>query len=69
MRSNTGLRDRASIEADETLFALSEMIQFVWRSRIREGHPICLYIPSERMRHLFTEWLHADSVADLKKAA
>ena len=57
------------IEADETLFALSEMIQFVWRSRIREGHPICLYIPSERMRNLFIAWLHADSVVELKEAA
>ena len=57
------------IEADEGLFSLSEMVQWVWRSRIREGKPITLYVPSERMRGLFLDWLHADSVAELKKAA
>ena len=55
------------IEASEDLFALSELVQWIWRSRIREGKPITVYIPSERMRTLFTKWLHADTVADLKR--
>lgn len=57
------------IEADEDLFALSELVQWIWRSRIREDKPITIYIPSERMRNLFNEWLHADSVPQLKTAA
>ena len=42
---------------DQTLYALSEMVQFIWRSRIREGKEIVLYIPSKRMRELLKEWL------------
>jgi hypothetical protein len=57
------------IEAREDLFSLSELVQWIWRSRIREGKPITLYIPSERMRGLFLRWLHADSVVELKEAA
>ena len=57
------------ITADEDLFSLSELIQWVFRSRIREGKPITVYVPSERMRRLFLNWLHADSVVELKRAA
>jgi hypothetical protein len=42
---------------DEELFALQEMLQFIWRSGIREGKPIHAYIPSKRMRDMLTEWL------------
>lgn len=45
------------IEVDQNLFALSEMIQWIWRSRIRVGKPINIYIPSIRMRKLLVEWL------------
>ena len=38
-------------------YALTELIQWVWRSRVRNGKPITLYIPSPRMRMLFEEWL------------
>ena len=40
------------IEPDDDLFALSEMIQCIWRSAIRNDEPITLYIPSKRMREL-----------------
>ncbi|MNR36774.1 hypothetical protein D3C85_1547400 [compost metagenome] len=43
---------------DQTLYALSEMVQFIWRSRIRDGKEINLYIPSKRMRELLKEWLN-----------
>lgn len=46
-----------SIQMDEDLFALSEMLQFIWRSAIRNGEPINLYIPSSRMRNLLKEWI------------
>ena len=38
-------------------YALTELIQWVWRSRVRRGEPITLYLPSPRMRRLFEEWL------------
>ncbi|MGL5960648.1 MAG: DEAD/DEAH box helicase family protein [Cetobacterium sp.] len=43
---------------DEDVFALSEMIQWVWRMRIRNGEDVKLYIPSERMRNLLKDWLN-----------
>ena len=42
---------------DEDQFATSEMIQWVWRSAIRKGKPIHLFIPSSRMRGLLYDWL------------
>lgn len=43
---------------DLNLYALSEMVQFIWRSRIREGGEIQLYIPSKRMRNILVRWLN-----------
>ena len=45
----------------------SALLHWVWRSRIRRSQPIKLFIPSERMRDLFTRWLTADSTPDLVK--
>lgn len=45
------------IKTDENLYALSEMIQWIWRSGIREGKDIWIYIPSRRMRNLLKNWL------------
>lgn len=42
-------------------FALSGLIQWVWRSCIRDGKPIKLYIPSLRMRTLLGDWLCRDN--------
>lgn len=44
---------------DEDLYALSEMIQWVWRSAIRRGEEVWIYIPSVRMRNLLQEWLES----------
>ena len=41
-------------------YALTELIQWVWRSRIRNNEPITLYLPSQRMRDLFWNWLHQE---------
>ena len=46
------------IEVDEDMFALSVMIQWIWRSAIREGKETQLYIPSKRMRDLLTRWMN-----------
>lgn len=50
------------IEMDEDKYALSEMLQWIWRSSIRNGEEIVLYIPSKRMRDLFTQWLYSDEI-------
>lgn len=42
---------------DSDGFALSTMIQWIWRSAIRDGHEIWVYIPSRRMRELLEGWM------------
>lgn len=37
--------------------SLSVLIQWIWRSAIRNGQPISVFIPSRRMRNLLREWL------------
>ena len=44
--------------AFDDAYALTELIQWVWRSRVRKGQPITLYLPSPRMRQLMEEWLN-----------
>lgn len=45
------------IEVNEDTYALSIMIQWIWRSAIRDGKEIYVYIPSRRMRTLLINWL------------
>lgn len=52
------------IETDEDQFALSEMIQCIWRSAIRNDEPITLYIPSKRMRGLLENWIEENSCSN-----
>ena len=49
---------------NEDRYALSEMIQWIWRSAIRSGEEINIYVPSQRMRNLLIEWL--DEVGSTK---
>jgi hypothetical protein len=49
-----------NVSVMEDRYALSEMIQWVWRSAIRENKPINIYIPSKRMRELLKDWLNSD---------
>ncbi len=46
-----------NIIIDEETYALSELIQWIWRSAIRDGKDINIYIPSKRMRELLKNWL------------
>lgn len=46
-----------SIALNEDLWALSELIQWVWRGCIRDGKQMNLFIPSNRMRELLLDWL------------
>ena len=39
-------------------YALSEMLQFIWRGCIRTGKPMDLYVASARMKGLLEAWLN-----------
>jgi hypothetical protein len=43
-------------------YALAEMIQWVWRSAIRDGKKIDLFVPSSRMRRIFMEFFEYPEV-------
>lgn len=45
------------LEFNSDHYALSIMIQWIWRSAIRDGKEIWIYIPSKRMRNLLQDWL------------
>ena len=42
---------------DPKVYALSEILQWVWRGRIRKGEPMVVGIASKRMHTYFMEWL------------
>lgn len=46
-----------NIEVDDDEYALSTMVQWIWRSAIRNGEEIRLYVPSKRMRELLQNWI------------
>lgn len=48
-----------NIKINEDIWALGEMIQFIFRTQIRNNKPINIYIPSERMRNLLKDWLNS----------
>lgn len=45
------------VAVDEEQYALSIMLQWIWRSAIRDGKEIWIYIPSRRMRELLENWI------------
>ena len=62
---NTGVKNffiKHDVQTDEDGFALSEMLQFIWRSAIRDGQEIWIYIPSIRMRNLLKQWINENSI-------
>lgn len=59
--------DSKGIQTDEDTYAVSEMLQFIWRSAIREGNEIWLYIPSSRMRQLLKDWIEANPVNEVNE--
>lgn len=76
--SNTFMRPRllqyfksCGTTPDEDLYALSQLVQWVWRSQIRkkEPQPIVVFIPSQRMRKLFLDWLEGRSQDKQREAA
>ena len=51
------LQKKKGVNIDEETWALSELIQWLFRSAIREENEINIYIPSKRIRSLLQEWL------------
>lgn len=49
---------------DNDRYALAIMVQWIWRSAIRDGKEIYIYIPSKRMRELLISWLEEVSSSD-----
>lgn len=43
---------------NEDDYALSTLLQWIWRSAIRNGKKVTIYIPAPRMRQLLTDWLN-----------
>ncbi|HHX67238.1 MAG TPA: hypothetical protein GX708_04165 [Gallicola sp.] len=54
--------NKYGIKVDQDMYALSEMIQWIWRSAIRDENPIYIYIPSKRMRTLLVDWLNNENL-------
>ena len=51
------LYEQCGVQIDADAYALSTMVQWIWRSAIRNGKEINLYVPSRRMRELLTGWI------------
>lgn len=54
-------RDKG-IKVDEELWALSELIQWLFRSAVRNNEKITIYIPSKRMRDLLIKWMNGGMI-------
>lgn len=59
---------KAGIETNRELYALSELIQWIFRSAIRKGDSISIYVPSKRMRNLLKAWLNGSFEEQYMKA-
>lgn len=47
-----------NFQFNEDDYALSALLQWVWRSAIRNGKKVTIYIPAPRMRQLLKDWLN-----------
>lgn len=50
--------NKFNVKFDQDKYALSEMLQWIWRSNIRMGGRVNIFIQSNRMRELLTGWLN-----------
>jgi hypothetical protein len=66
-----GYFESRGVDVYEDLYALSELVQWLWRSAIRddrEPRDVHVYIPSDRMRDLLNLWLSCDDALSFIKA-
>lgn len=52
-------KNMRGVDPSNDAYALAELLQWVFRSAIRDGKPIDLYLPSSRMRKLLKDWMSA----------
>lgn len=57
--------DQFGVEYDAEGYALSNMIQWIWRSAIRDGREVWLYLPSQRMRKILNDWMDRLEAGDV----
>lgn len=53
---------KKNIEINQDEYAITELIQWMWRSAIREKENITIYIPSQRMRALLYKFLNDETI-------
>lgn len=49
--------EKRGFTIDRDALATSDMVQWLWRSRLRKGEEVWLYLPSRRMRELLNKWI------------
>ena len=49
-----------NFEVTENQYALTELLQFMFKSALSKGNEIWIYIPSKRMRNLLKSWVEKD---------
>ena len=49
-------------DVNQDMYALSVLVQWIFRSAVRKGEEVWIYIPSKRMRYLLQEWI--DNLAE-----
>ena len=52
---------RKGVKLNEENYALSQLLQWIWRSAIRNNEEINIYIPSSRMRLLLKAYLNKET--------
>ena len=55
---------KKDLHVNVNLYALQYMLQWIWRSAIRDNKPINIYIPSKRMRELLIKWMSNKQIPD-----
>lgn len=53
------LYNRLGVDLNEDMYSLSVLVQWIWRSAIRNGEHIHIYLPSRRMRCLLYDWIES----------
>ncbi len=57
--------ERRGFAIDRDALATSDMVQWLWRSRLRKGQDVWLYLPSRRMRELLYKWIDEVSLKEI----
>lgn len=53
--------NKKDMEMTEDEYSLTLLLKFLFRSALREGKEITIYIPSKRMRNLLKQWIEENS--------